>query len=63
MNEVVYPVLKQCMRLCRRLLSVFGAMFLGGWTLFEVDQGASPLWLFVPLVLLVTIVWWLDQQE
>ena len=61
MDEVVHVVIKQCIGVCRRLMPVFSAAFLGGWTLFKVGQGASPLWLALPLVLLGTIVWWLQQ--
>lgn len=61
MDEVVYVVIKQCMGLCRRLMPVFNAAFLGGWALFKVGQGASPLWLALPLVLLGMIVWWVQQ--
>lgn len=61
MYAVVYIVIRQLIRLCCRLLTVFGALFLSGWTLFEVAQGASALWLAIPLVLLATIVWWAQQ--
>jgi hypothetical protein len=57
MYEVVFVICKSFLRLCGRLLPLFSAMFLGGWALFLVQQGASILWLAIPIVLVVVVVW------
>lgn len=63
MYAVVYVICKSFMSLCWRLLPSFVVMFLGGWTFFQIQYGASKMWLVLPLALLGVIVWWLKQSS
>lgn len=45
--------------LIKLLLPVTGACAAGGWVLFQVAQGASTIWLIIPLLVIGTGVWWI----
>lgn len=62
MYHVVFVIVKHMLRLCWRLLPVYASMLLGGLTIFRVSQGASWLWLAIPIALVGGIVWWLQQD-
>jgi hypothetical protein len=63
MYEVVFVIFKSFLRVCGRLLPFFSAMFLGGWTLFRVQQGASIVWLAIPIMLIGALAWRLSQSS